>query len=505
MNKPADAPPLSPWDEQNQRLVARVRPEGWRNPAPAPRYNLVVIGGGTAGLVTAAAAAGLGARVALIERHLLGGDCLNTGCVPSKALIHAARLAAARSGPGPAREGPGVDFGAVMEEVRRRRAEISENDSAERFRGLGVDVFLGEARFEDPESVRVGEARLRFARAVIATGSRPAIPAIPGLQEVPWLTNETLFNLTELPSRLAVIGAGPIGCEMAQAFARLGSVVHLFESAHGVLPKEDREAAAWVERALLRDRVRLRCCGRDLALAPADSGLRVVLESHGQRHTVEVDRLLIATGRSPNVEGLALDAAGVRADGRGIMVNDRLQTTNPRIYACGDVCSEHKFTHAADAHARIVVRNALFGGRARASALLIPWCTYTSPELAHVGLGPGEARRRGLDVDTFTREFAKVDRSVIEDGGEGFVRVHVRRGTDRILGATVVGAHAGELIGELTLAIRAGIGLKELSATIHPYPTRSEALRQVGDAYQRTRLTPFRKRLLDLWMRWRRS
>ena len=500
--------PLQPWDGHNQRLYGHVHPPDWVNPEPAPRYNLVVIGGGTAGLVTAAGAAGLGARVALIEKHLLGGDCLNVGCVPSKALIRAGRAAAdARAAadfgvslPG----GVAVDFPRVMERMRTLRANISPHDSAARFRDLGIDVFIGDGKFAGPDTVQVGDKVLRFAKAVIATGARAAAPAIPGLADVPYLTNESLFSLTELPRRLGIIGAGPIGCEMAQSFARFGSEVFLVETTHGILPREDRDAADIVQKKLMQDGVKLLCCGKDLKLSRDPQGVRLQVESHGKGYDIAVNQLLVAVGRAPNVEGLGLETVGVAFDKKGVKVNDRLQTANPRIFACGDICSPYQFTHAADFMARIVIQNALFGGRAKASALNIPWATYTSPEIAHVGLYEKDAKERGVELDTYTLGLDKVDRAILDGETDGFVRVHVRRGTDEILGATVVAAHAGDLISELTLAMNGKLGLKTVGGAIHPYPTQAEAIRKVGDLYSRTRLTPLVKKLFGAWLTWQR-
>jgi pyruvate/2-oxoglutarate dehydrogenase complex dihydrolipoamide dehydrogenase (E3) component len=502
-------PPLQPWDEHNQRLRLHTHPADWSNPKPAGQYNLVVIGGGTAGLVTAAGAAGLGAKVALVEKHLLGGDCLNVGCVPSKALIRAARAAAG------VREATNfgvrvdgevrVDFGAVMERMRRLRADISPHDSAARFRSLGVDVFLGAGRFVGRDKIDVGGQTLHFAKAVIATGARAAAPPIPGLADVPYLTNETLFSLTELPRRLGILGAGPIGCEMAQCFARFGAEVFLIESAHGILPREDRDAAQIVRTALLRDGVRIMSDGKNLQLTRTRDGVRLEFKDQDGSQDITVDRLLVAVGRAPNVEGLGLEAAGVQFDHQGVKVNDRLQTSHPGIYACGDICSAYQFTHAADFLARIVIQNALFQGRARASSLLIPWCTYTSPEIAHVGLYEQEAEEKGIALNTFTQELRNVDRAILDGETDGFVKVHVRQGTDRIVGATVVASHAGDLISELTLAMKGGLGLKTIGATIHPYPTQAEAIRRIGDQYGRTRLTPMVQGLFRKWLAWQRA
>ncbi len=497
-----------PEDGYNRQLVANVHPPDWVNPEPAGRYNLVVLGAGTAGLVSAVGAAGLGARVALVERALMGGDCLNVGCVPSKALLRCARAAAAVRDAGAfgveVPPGVRVNFPAVMERMRRLRAEISPSDSAARYRGLGVDVFLGHGRFTGRDTVEVAGKTLRFAKAVIATGARAARPPIPGLAEAGYLTNETVFTLTELPRRLAVIGAGPIGCELAQAFARFGAEVSLLGKVPQLLPREDRDAAALVEKALARDGVRLALGCKVLAVERQGAEKVLRVEGGGARE-VRVDEILVGVGRQPNVEGLDLEAAGVDYDAKeGVHVNDRLRTSNRRVYAAGDICSRFKFTHAADAMARIVIRNALFLGRAKASALTIPWCTYTDPEVAHVGLYEHEARERGYEVKTFTQELAHVDRAILDGEAEGFVKVHVEAGGDRILGATIVARHAGEMISELTLAMVGGLGLGKLSQTIHPYPTQAEAMKKAGDAYYRTRLTPFVKWLFRKWLGWTR-
>jgi len=500
---------IDPWDVHNRTLVSNVRPEDWTNPEPAGRYNLVVIGAGTAGLVTAAGAAGLGARVALVERGLMGGDCLNVGCVPSKGLIRAGRAVADVRGAGEfgvrVPSGASADFGAVMDRMRRLRAKISRVDSAARFRGLGVDVFFGAARFSGPDTVDVAGVTLRFKKAVIATGARAAEPPIPGLAEAGYLTNETVFSLTELPRRLAVIGGGPIGCELAQAFARFGAQVSLLQGGGQILPREDPDVAEHVARALSLDGVDLRLGTRVERIERAGEERVIHVTSGGAAARLAADAILVGVGRAPNVEGLGLEDVGVAHDTRaGVTVDDRLRTTNPRIYAAGDVCSAHKFTHNSDAQARIVIQNALFLGRARTSALTLPWCTYTDPEVAHVGLSEREAAARGIAVRTFVQELADVDRAVLDGEAEGFVKVHVRAGTDRILGATIVARHAGEMLPELTLAIATGTGLGRIARVIHAYPTQAEAIRKLGDAYNRTRLTPRVKRLFARWLAWTR-
>jgi pyruvate/2-oxoglutarate dehydrogenase complex dihydrolipoamide dehydrogenase (E3) component len=499
---------LIPNDSHNQALIKHTHPAEWRNPAPTGRYNLVVIGAGTAGLVSAAGAAGLGAKVALIERHLLGGDCLNYGCVPSKALIRTARSAAevARAGEFGIQVPPGsrVDFAAVMERMRRLRAGLSPHDSAERFRQLGVDVYFGDGRLVGPSAVEVAGQRLEFAKAVIATGARAADPGIPGLAEVGYLTNETVFSLTDLPRRLLVLGAGPIGCELTQTFRRFGSDVHLIQRGPKILPREDADATALIQRRFELEGIGLHLGVKVLRAEGAAGAKRLVGERDGRPWTLEGDTILVGVGRMANVEGLNLEAASVRFDANGVHVDDRLRTSNSRIYAAGDICSTYKFTHAADAMARIVIQNALFFGRKRVSALVIPWCTYTEPEVAHVGLTESEAANRGIAVDTFTAALDEVDRAILDGETEGFARVHLHKGTDRIAGATIVGAHAGEMMGEITLAMTRRLGLGAIAANIHSYPTQAEAIKKLGDLFQRTRLTPRVAAILRTILRWRR-
>ena len=471
--------------------------------------DLLVIGGGTAGLVAAVGAAGLGAKVALVERHLLGGDCLNTGCVPSKALIRSARVIGEVNRArllGIALDAPVVDFPGVMQRMRDRRRHIARHDSAMRLASLGIDVFLGEARFVDDRTVKVDGQRLRFGRAVIATGARAAAPPIPGLDQVAFFTNETIFALTTLPRRLLIIGAGPIGCELAQAFARFGSAVTLFDQAPRVLPRDDADAAEIVRRHLEKAGVSLRL-GVRLEQVSDTSGEIAVYSRHDRvdeepaTRTVG-DALLVAAGRAPNIEGLHLDTAGIEAAKEGVVVDDRLQTTNRRVYASGDVCSAYKFTHAADALSRIVLQNAFFFGRGKASALVIPWVTYTDPEVAHVGVSRSDVEASAGRLQTITVDLAEVDRAVVDDETDGFVRVHHAKGVIR--GCTIVARHAGEMIGEAVYAMTHDGTLGRLSATVHPYPTQAEALRKAGDAYQRQRLTPSVRRWFARYFRWTR-
>jgi pyruvate/2-oxoglutarate dehydrogenase complex dihydrolipoamide dehydrogenase (E3) component len=506
-----------PNDEHNRTLVSNVHPSNWVNPEPAGRYNIVVIGAGTAGLITAVVAASLGAKVALIEKHLMGGDCLNVGCVPSKGIIRAARAwADVRN----AEEfglhiPPGVkcDFGAVMERMRKLRAQISHNDSVHRYTKLGVDVYIGSGCFTGAATIQVegpaGNRTLTFAKAAVCTGARASVPPTPGLKEAGYLTNETVFSLTELPQRIGVIGAGPIGCELAQSFARFGSQVYLIEAVHGILPKEDRDAAEIVERQMLRDGVKLLCCTKDLNVSRADCGKRLTAESHGQQYDVTVDEILVGVGRTPNVEGIGLEAVGIEYDGKGVKVNERLQTTNPRIFAAGDICSRYKFTHAADAMAQIVIQNALFPhplgmGYASAESLIMPWCTFTEPEVAHVGLYEKDAKEKGIEVETYTYKLNEVDRAILDGEDEGFSRVHIQKGSDKILGATIVGTHAGDMINEFSVAMKAGAGAKTIAGTIHPYPTQAEANKKVVNLWRKAHFTPRTKNLLMKLFAWAR-
>tara|TARA_R110002049_G_scaffold2750_2_gene21458 strand:+ start:241436 stop:242956 length:1521 start_codon:yes stop_codon:yes gene_type:complete len=500
---------LQPYDRHNQKLESNVHPPDWVNPTPSGRYNLVVIGGGTAGLVSAMGANGIGAKVALIERDLLGGDCLNVGCVPSKALISAAHAAAAVRDAGKfgvrVPEGSSVDFPAVMERMRELRAGISPHDSATRFRDAGIDVFIGSGTFTGRDTVEVDGQTLKFKKAVIATGARAAKLPIPGLDDIDALTNESVFSLTELPKRLVVIGGGPIGAEMAQCFARFGSEVTQIEKSNHILSREETDAAMIVQQSLARDGVKFLLNAETKRVERRGDEKIVIVEQNGQPIEVVGDQVLVGIGRAPNVHGMGLETAGVEFDERkGITVDDRLQTTNPSIFAAGDVASKLKFTHAADFMARTVIQNALFMGRGKVSNLTIPWATYTSPELAHVGIYPDEASKQGIEIDTYTQPLDEVDRAILKSETEGFVRVHVAKGQDKILGATIVAANAGDMIGEITLAIANGLGLKQIGSTIHPYPTQAEAIRKLGDQYNRTRLTPLVAKALDKWLAWTR-
>ncbi|MFZ5565280.1 MAG: mercuric reductase [Thermodesulfobacteriota bacterium] len=496
-------------DTHDKRWLERVRPEGWTNPHPALMYNLVVIGAGSAGLVTAAGAAALGARVALVEQERMGGDCLNTGCVPSKSLIRPSRLAhemrnASKMGLSGGVNVSQADFAAVMERLRRIRANISVHDAASRFRDeLGIDLFFGRGFFTGANIISVGGDILRFKKAVIATGAKPLVPPLPGLAGSGFLTSDTVFSLTRRPTHLIVIGGGPIGCELAQAFVRLGAYVSLIEGGGTLLPNEDKDASRLIQEALIQDGVTLHLNAM-VSHVTFHKGEKVVgFNVGGVKQQVAGDAILVAVGRSPNVEGLGLSAAGIDSDPRGIIVNERLQTTNPCVYAAGDCCMTHKFTHVADASARIVIGNALFGGRARVDSLNIPWCIYTDPEVAHIGVNEKDAQKQGLSVDAVTIPMAEVDRAVTDGRTDGFVRLYLKKGTDRIVGATIAANRAGEMIGEVAVAMAGNVGLKKIARAVFPYPTYGETIRKAADLYNRGRLTPVVKRLLGAWMKWR--
>jgi len=480
-------------------------PISWRNPKPPGVYHLLIIGAGPGGLVAARAAAALGARVALIERHQLGGGCLNYGCIPSKTIIRTSRLyAEMRNAQYFGATPPAavlVDFAAVMARMRRIRSRIGRADSAARLAAEGIALYFGNARFVGTDTVDVDGVCLRFRKAMIAAGSRPLLPAVPGLVQSGYLTSETVFDLTALPPSLLVMGGGPLGCELAQTFARFGSRTLIAHSEPLFLPQEERDAAQMVSDALARDGVEIHL-NTSVVNVRLEAGRKVVeLVSDGSVATTIVDEILTGVGRVPAVQGLNLEAAGVDYDDEGgVHVDDFLRTSNPRIFAAGDVCLEHKYTNTAQASARIVVRNALLFGRKRMSALTIPWCTYTDPEIAHVGLYVRQARERNIPVRTITIPMHEVDRAITDGEERGFVKIHVRDGTDRILGATIVARHAGDTINAISLAMVAGIGLRTLANVIHAYPTQGGAIRQAADAFMSTRRSRILSWLVRKWL-----
>lgn len=460
-------------------------PEDYVNPTPQGGYHLVILGAGPAGLIAAIGAAGLGAKVALVEKHLMGGDCLNVGCVPSKAILTYAE------------EHDAPQFEEALRFARKIRADIAPHDSVERYSEQGVDVYLGAGEFIDEQSVRVGEQVLTGRRFLISTGARAAIPPIPGLSDSNPLTNETLFDLTEQPATLGILGAGVIGCEMAQAFSKLGTEVHLFELADEVLPLEDREAAQVMRSALEQAGIHLHT-GFGVQSIAEEAGQSVVTTEEG---SYPVDRILVALGRRPNTDSLGLDKAGVSVDQQGFIETDeKLRSSNKKIYAAGDCTSRKQFTHNADAQARVVVQNALFAPTAAVTSHVVPRCIYTQPELAAVGLGERELREQGLEFDTFKFELGELDRGRVQQDQISFAKVFTKKGTDKLLGATVIGKDAGEQIAPLTILMANELGLSALGKTIFPYPTRSEYLKRLADAYNRTRMTPTVANLFKKWL-----
>ena len=495
-------------DQNDQQLIERTHPTEWENPAAQQPYDLLVIGGGPAGMVAAVIAAGLGAKTALVERHRFGGDCLHTGCVPSKALLASAQ-AAYQLQQGclstvTASSLPEVDFSQVMHRMRGLRARLSEHDAAHRFQQLGIDVFFGNARFDSRKTVQVEESQLTFRRCILATGSRPAIPAIEGLEEANYLTNETLFSLTERPPRLVILGAGPVGVEMAQAFHRFGSNVTLIDQAARLLPREDVEASEILAKQFEREGIQVRLDTRVRKVESSSQSHQLYLQGSSQDEMLEADQLLLATGRQANIGDLGLDAADIRYTDQGVEVNQYLRTTNRRVFAAGDVTGDQQFTHAADMMARLCVRNAFFFGRQNWSKRCVPHTTYTDPEVAHIGITASEAARQGITIDTYRESFSQVDRAILEGTEGGQVTVHCRKGRGEVLGATIVGSRAGEMINTVSLLMSQKLTLGALSNTIHCYPTRSQVLQRIGDQFQRRRLRPWSAGLLKRIISWRR-
>lgn len=524
-----------PLDSHNTTLLDHVHPPEWRDPKASNKdgsstYDLVCIGAGVGGLITAAGAAGVGAKVAMIEENLLGGDCLNVGCVPSKAIIHSANMAHSVKGDIKRLEEAGifvdpnavrVDFEKVMERVRKVRSQISHHDSAKRYTDLGVEVYIGRAVFASERSVIVNGRTLHFKKAAIATGGYPTLIPMKGLKDLHEqsfsndsdtpkpivMTNETFFNMTKQPKRMGVIGAGVIGMELAQSMQRLGTEVTVFGRSGKVLPKEDGDMSEIVKQQMIKDGVSFSLSvseykGIELNGTVLDNGypemkMTVVEKGKDSETVYEFDALLVAAGRRPNVTGMDLELAKVEYDTKkGLVVNDKLQTTNPRIFGVGDCCSQFKFTHAADFMARTVIRNALFFGSGKMSDLLIPYATFTSPEIASVGLYGQDLEELGIEYRVFEKHFKDNDRAICDDDTEGFIRFRVDAKTDAILGCSIVGEGAGNMIGEVTLAMESGTGLGAVANVIHPYPTRSEVVRQSGDVYNKTKLTNTVKSLL---------
>jgi len=475
-----------PGEEFDDMARDLLSPTDYQNPQPQPRYHLVVVGAGPAGLISAIGAAGLGAKVALIERHRMGGDCLNVGCMPSKALLAFSKQR-------------GADFQHAFAWLREVRAGIAPHDSVERYIEAGVDVFLGDALFNAGGQICVGDTPLNARRIALCTGASATIPPIPGLVESRPLTNETIFDLPAPPSSLAILGAGAIGCELALALSRLGVSVSLFEMAERVLPLETPLASQAVSMALESSGVDL-YLGQGVS-AVKGSGTVVV---GGQE--IECERILVALGRKPNTDGLNLGAAGVSVDQQGfVLTNAKLQSNNKRIFAAGDCTARQQFTHHADAQARALIQNALFAPTASVDALVVPHCTYTDPEVASVGANPDSLEKSAIAFDRFEFDLSELDRSRADPDSQlrpvQHAEIYTQKGSDKILGATIIGHDAGELIAPICLMMSNGLGLSAAQKTIFSYPTRSDYLKRLGDAYNRNRMTPTVARLFRWWLR----
>mmetsp|Transcript_26475 Transcript_26475/g.47524 ORF Transcript_26475/g.47524 Transcript_26475/m.47524 type:complete len:644 (+) Transcript_26475:175-2106(+) len=486
------------FDMHNAILMDNTRPARWIDPTPHGKYNMIAIGGGAAGLVTAAGTSNLGGKSALIERNLFGGDCLNTGCVPSKALLRSAQAvhhAKNLDKYGVRLEGLiHVDFPAIAERLRKLRSDISYHDSCKRFTDdFGVDVFLGQATFMDKGSILVNGQTIRFSKCCIAVGGRPRIPMINGIERVQFYTSETIFNLTALPPRMIFLGAGPVNCELAQAFARFGSEVTIITQGTRVLSKEELKVSELIESEFVDEGITIiKNSSISIVEKIADGDFFPLLKitlTGGTNFTLECEALMIGCGRVANTEGLGLENAGVEFNDAGIKVNDFLQTTNGDIYAAGDCATSKQFTHSADAMARIVLKNSLFFGRSSFASLTIPRVTYTDPEVAVTGFSLAELEASGTSYKVFEKPFTSLDRAIVDSETKGFIKIYCKSKSDDILGAVIVGPRAGEVINELTLAITQKIGLQSLASVIHPYPSYGEAVKALADMCKKEKLS----------------
>jgi pyruvate/2-oxoglutarate dehydrogenase complex dihydrolipoamide dehydrogenase (E3) component len=467
-------------DAARAGYLCRVHPPHWENPKPRECYDLAVLGAGPAGLAAVEEAQRAGLAVALIERNRLGGDSFNYGTIPSKAIIGSARRQARHEdGTRP----PAGDFAVTMARMRRIRARIAEYHAIDRLSTRGVDVFFGDGGFVARRELRVAGQSVRFGKALIATGARPQPANIPGLAEIGYLTSETLLDLTALPQRLTVIGGGPLGCEAAQAFSRLGAQVTLVQNDPKFLPDEERDAAELLSRALARDGVITRLNTAVVGARRIDGVRWVDTVRDEVRESFAAEQILLTIGRIPNIEALGLEAAGVGTGEHGILVDEFLCTANADVYAAGDVCTEHKYTNVAEGSARLAVRNALGAQIAVQRLGAIPRCTYCDPEIAHIGLHVWEARARAIPIKTYTVMMHDVDRAITEGRDEGFVKIHIKDGTDEILGATIVAGQASEMINEMAVIMGAGIGMRQLAGILHTYPAQSGAIRRAALAF----------------------
>ena len=503
---------IFPWLAQRIVLLVQRR-KAYRGFARPQRFDvdIVVIGGGSAGLVTSYIASAVNAKVALVEKHKMGGDCLNTGCVPSKAFIRAARAAheirtAHRFGVTASELE--IDFPKVMEHVHQAISAIEPHDSVERYRGLGVEVYQEHAKLTSPWEVQVGDKTLTARHIVLATGARPRVPPLPGIVGAPVLTSENLWSLTSLPRRLVVLGGGAIGCELSQSFARLGSQVTLIEALSQLLSREDHEVGEQVESTLADEGVTVMTNAKALEVLNNTGSYQLVVEHHGERQTLAFDYLLVSAGRQANVEGLGLEALGITTTEAGALeLNERLQTYLPNIWACGDLAGPYQLTHAAAHQAWHAAVNALFGELKRFSVdyRFMPAVTYVQPEVARVGLNEKEAKAKGIAYEITRYAMSESDRAIAEGATQGFIKVLTVPGKDKILGATIVAENAGEWLGEFTIAMKHGLGLNKLLATIHPYPTLGEAAKATAGVWKNAHKPKRVLSLLKRYFSWRRG
>jgi len=469
--------PKFPKDKFNRKLVKEVFPKDWKNPPAAPLYDLVVIGAGPGGMTAAVLASNFNLKIALIEKHHMGGECLIAGCIPSKALLRSSRtvnefLHANEMGVS-VKEWE-VNFPKIMERVRNLRSSVGRFDEVTNFQKMGIDVFLGNGEFTSPEELKVDHQTLRFKKAILATGTEPAVLDIPGLKEAGFLTNQTVFNLTSLPKRLAMIGAGPLSCELSQAFNRFGSQVTIITHGPSILSHEDDTAREMLQEVFENEGIRFFFSTNVKKIEK--KGKEKVLTFENMRKSLAVDEILMAVGRTPAIHGYGLEKANVIADSKnGIAVNDLLQTSNPNIFSIGDM--EYKFTHISTEHAKMAVHNAFLQGNMKKSSLVVPWCTFTDPEIAHVGMTESEMRKKGIPYQALMLDMADVPRAILDSETRGFFKLYVKEGSDQILGATLMSSHAGEMLSEITVAITSGGGLSALTRAIHPFPTQSEVFR----------------------------
>ncbi len=502
-------PLLSKW------LVRRLRAERFLKNFKKPKkfdYNMIVIGGGSAGLVSAYIASAVKAKVALIEKHKMGGDCLNTGCVPSKAFIRSAKIfnyfkRAADFG----LEGstPQLVFSKVMERVQKVIEEIEPHDSIERYTQLGVDCIQGEAKIISPYEIRVGEKILTTKNIVVATGAGPLRPQLPGLELVEPLTSDNLWKIRSLPERLVVLGGGPIGCELAQAFSRLGSKVTLVEMSNRILPTEDDDVSIAVTEVFKSEGIRVLVSHKAVRIEREGERVQLVCESLGSEIVIEFDQVLLALGRKANVSGFGLEELGVEISSRGTVVADEyLRVTNyPNIFVCGDVTGPYQFTHTAAHQAWYVAVNALFSPfkNFKVDYRVIPWCTFCDPEVARVGLNEIEAIERGIEYQVTRYNIDDLDRAIADSEAYGFVKVLTPPNSDRILGVSIVGAHAGDIIAEYVMAMKHGLGLNKILGTIHIYPTLAEANKFAAGVWKKQNAPQSVLKILSQFHAWRRG